>query len=108
MRIKKDPDAIKQLEEELEGINNFQSQSEHQFIVTKFSFLREEGMLQTVLQLLSTLQLLLSLFYFFFFVVLLLYFVKFVYVWVSVAFSYDFYFGPTSTDWNWDEQLLLY
>ena len=30
--IKKKSDAIKQLEEELEGINNFQSQSEHQFI----------------------------------------------------------------------------
>ena len=30
--IKKKSDAIKQLEEELEGIDNFQSQSEHQFI----------------------------------------------------------------------------
>ena len=30
--IKKKSDAIKQLEEELEGINNFQSQSKHQFI----------------------------------------------------------------------------
>ena len=29
---KKKSDAIKQLEEELEGINNFQTQSEHQFI----------------------------------------------------------------------------
>ena len=30
--IKRKSAAIKQLEEELEGINNFQSQSEHQFI----------------------------------------------------------------------------
>ena len=30
--IKQKNDAIKQLEEELEGINNFQSKSDHQFI----------------------------------------------------------------------------
>ena len=40
-------DAIKQLEEELEGINNFQSQSEHQFIK---AFTR--GCLKLILQIL--------------------------------------------------------